>query len=513
MADEVEEGPDPNDLRRHAKRLYTNMQYRQKYRRIDFYKPNLKQLAFHNLMNPEVMLRAGNQLGKTHAAGAQFTMDALGLYPEWYEGRKFLKPPAIERPFEWMGWYSCTTSTKTRDGAQLKLLGPVREQGGLGTGLIPLDSIVGRPTMARGISDFVDTVTLRRESGGTAMLRGKTYEMGREAYQGEPVDVNWLDEDVSRDDAAIYGECIARKTTTRGRILCSLTPLLGLSPLRKRFKARAGAECAEVLMTIDDCAQSKGGHIPDEDIPGILASYDENERQSRAYGADMQGEGAVFAVPIDRIKYARDPATFPEWWRWLWGLDFRHSGSAVSGHPFAAALVCHDTDSDVVYVVHTIRMLGLAPMHVAAIKRHPLWPAPVAWPHDGGRGAGIVSGETIAETYRKLGLHLRSTHATFPGGGYDFGAGLDQMENRFGRAGLLFASHLSELHDEYLGYHRVNGLVNKVDDDLLSAVRTAMMDIRYAKPQSQFAQAQLSELRGGARNMAAGVDFDLFAGA
>jgi hypothetical protein len=70
------------------------------------------------------MLRAGNQQGKTHAAGAQFTMDALALYPDWYGGRKFLTPPPIERPFEWMGWASCTTSTKTRDGAQLKLLGP-----------------------------------------------------------------------------------------------------------------------------------------------------------------------------------------------------------------------------------------------------------------------------------------------------------------------------------------------------------------------------------------------------
>jgi phage terminase large subunit-like protein len=511
MTEEVEEGPDPNDLRRHAKRMYTEMQYRQKYRRIDFYKPNEKQREFHNLMQPEVMLRAGNQLGKTHAAGAQFTMDALAIYPEWYEGRRFLTPPTIERPFEWMGWYSCTTSTKVRDGAQLKLLGPVRSQGGLGTGLIPLDNIVGRPTMARGIPDFVDSTTLRRETGGMAIVRGKTYEMGREAYQGEPIEVNWLDEDVSRDDASIYGECLARKTTTRGRIICSLTPLLGQSPLRKRFKARVGGDCAEVLMTIYDCAQSKGGHIPDEDIPGIIASYDENERQTRAFGADMQGEGAVFAVPIERIKYTRDPATFPLWWRWLWGLDFRHSGSATSGHPFAAALVCHDTDNDAIYVVHTLRMHGLAPLHVAAIKKNPMWDAPVSWPHDGGRGAGIVSGDTVAQTYRKLGLAMRPGHATFPAGGYDFGAGLDEMENRLGSNRLLFASHLSELHDEYQGYHRVNGLVNKIDDDLLSAVRTAMMDIRYARRPADFARA-LQARRGETGGLATGTDFDVFGG-
>jgi hypothetical protein len=79
VADETEEGPDPTDVRRHAKRMYTEMQYRKKYRRIDFYRPNLKQEEFHNLQASEKMIRAGNQLGKTQSAAAQMTMDALGL--------------------------------------------------------------------------------------------------------------------------------------------------------------------------------------------------------------------------------------------------------------------------------------------------------------------------------------------------------------------------------------------------------------------------------------------------
>jgi phage terminase large subunit-like protein len=110
-------------------------------------------------------------------------------------------------------------------------LGDVRQQGGLGTGMIPLDNIVGRPTMARGIADFVDTVTLRRETGGTGIIRFKTFEMGRAAWQGEPVDVIWGDEDGRDRDGrmrAIYGECQARKTTTRGIIIWTLTPMLGI---------------------------------------------------------------------------------------------------------------------------------------------------------------------------------------------------------------------------------------------------------------------------------------------
>lgn len=502
--DEVEEGPDPNEVRRHAKRMLTEMQYRQKYRRIDFYKPNDKQREFHNLHATEIMLRAGNQNGKTHAAGAQMTMDAIALYPDWYEGRRFVKPPAIERPLEFMGWAACTTSTKTRDGAQLKLLGPIRDQDGLGTGLIPLDNIVGRPTMARGISDFVDTVSLRRETGGKALIRFKTYEMGREAFQGEPVDVPWLDEDVSRDDDRIYGEVLARLTTTRGRIMCSLTPLLGLSPLRKRFKQRMGTDMAEVLMTIWDCAVSKGGHIPDEDIPKIIARYGESERATRAFGADMQGEGAVFNIPVERIKHNNDPATFPPYWAWLWGVDFSHGGLSESSHPFAAVLGAWDRDNDIVYITHALRMhKSLAINHVQAMKANPCFLAPVSWPHDG--GTHTAAGITLANSYKKLGLNMLPKHATFPDGGYSFEAGITAMEDRFASGRLLVSAHLAEYFDEYIGYHRENGLVHKVDDDLMSATRQLLMGLRHAKAMSDIGSRYAPRSNGQVR-IAPGIE-------
>jgi phage terminase large subunit-like protein len=481
-----EEGPDPNDVRRHAKRMHTELQYRQKYRRLDFYRPNRKQLEFHNLIAPERMLRAGNQEGKTHCIGAQMAMDAISLYPDWYKGRRFITPPKIERPFEFLGWAGCTNSTTTRDGIQMKLLGDIREEGGLGTGLIPLDNIIGRPTMARGIADFVDTVSIRRETGGKAVIRQKTHEMDRQAWQGEAVDEIWIDEDPGDD--VIYGECLARLTTTRGQILCSMTPVLGASPVRKRYKMKhPGTD--EIVMTIDDALVSNGGHIPDEDLPLIMSRYKESERQTRLYGADMQGEGAVFDTPAERIKEALDPASFPPWWAWLWAVDFRHSGNATTGHPFAAVLVAWDREAGeggTIHVVHAIRMMGLAPMHVAAMKGHPAWQAPVAWPHDGGRGASIISGETVAKTYKTLGLNMRPTHATFPFGGFNFEAGITEMENRLATGRLRVAAHLAEWFDEYQGYHRKDGIVVKIDDDLLSATRVACMDIRFAKPMDRF---------------------------
>lgn len=512
MADDSEDGPDPNEVRRHQKRMLTDEQYRQKYCRIDYYHPNNKQLEFHNASEAEVMLRAGNQTGKSTAASAQMTMDALARYPEddWYQGRRFLEPPKIERPMEWLGWAACTTSQKVRDGIQLKLLGNIREEGGLGQGLIPLDNIVGRPAMSRGIQDFVDSVTLRRETGGSAIIRLKTYEQGREAFQAEAVDEILLDEDISRSDASIYGECLARLITTRGRIICSMTPLLGLSPLRKRFKQKLGPSMREILMTLYDAAVSKGGHIPDEDIPGIIASMPAHERETRAFGADLQGEGAVFDTPIGQIKERLDPATIPNYWPWMWGVDFRHSGSPSSGHPFAAVLCCWDRDNDTIHVVHAIRMLGLASTHVAAMKQHPMWEAPVAYPHDGGRGGSIIDGATVAQTYKKLGLNMRPSHATFQGGGFNFENGIDDMQQRFAGGRLRVAEHLHEYFDEYMGYHRDKGLVVKVDDDLLSATRQVVMDIRSAR--TPLSGVSFRRPLGERSAIADGTDFDVFTG-
>jgi phage terminase large subunit-like protein len=505
MTDDLEQGPDPNDIRRHAKKMLTNAQYRQKYRRIDYYTPNFKQEEFHNLQFSEKMLRAGNQQGKTHATAAEDAMHAIAFYPDWFKGRKFLTAPKIERPYEFVGWYGCTTSGMTRDGVQTKLLGDIRTPGGLGTGMIPLDNIVGRPTMARGIADFVDTINLTRETGGKAVFRGKTFEMGREAWQVEAVDLIHGDEDPG--DFEIYEECQARLTTTKGIIIWSMTPVRGATPVRKHFKNKSPGT-AEILMTIYDAAVSKRGHIPDEDIPALIARAG-RKAATRIFGGDAQGQGAVFETDAETIKHKLDPANVPDYWPWLWALDFRHSGQEGSGHPFAASLLTWDRDNDVVYVMDAFRMFGMAANHVARIKESPMREAPVAWPHDGGTGAGVQTNDTIATIYKKLGLNMLPTHATFAGGGYNFEAGIQVMEERIAGKKLLVAAHLFEWFDEYGGYHRKDGKVVKVDDDLMSSTRVGCMDLRRAKTFAHFPSMRRAANLGV---VAPGTEFDVFTG-
>jgi len=170
-------------------------------------------------------------------------------------------------------------------------------------------------------------------------------------------------------------------------------------------------------MTIYDAAVSNGGHIPDEDIPGIIARYGSKSRNTRVR-CDMQAKGRIRDAGGKHQAQAR-PAQVPTYWPWLWALDFRHSGQESGGHPFAAVLLTWDRDNDVLYTWMRFRMFGMAANHVARIKESPMRDAPVAWPHDGGRGAGIITGETVSAIYKKLGLTMRPTHATFPDGGYN----------------------------------------------------------------------------------------------
>jgi hypothetical protein len=179
---------------------------------------------------------------------------------------------------------------------------------------------------------------------------------------------------------------------------------------------------------------------------------------------------------------------------------------SASAHPFAAALLCHDTQSDIVYVVHAVRMHRALPaLHVQTIKQHVCWDAPVAYPHDGNRGADLATGATFRDVYRRLGLNMRPQHATFKDGSIALEAGIAEMESRFATDRLKIASHLTEVLDEYIGYHRINNLIHKVDDDLLSAIRVGLMDLRFAKPLGPGGGFQRSEQR-----IARGLDFDYF---
>lgn len=194
--------------------------------RIDGYYPDtgalrrelyVKHLEFFKAgsVHRERCMLAANRVGKTEGVGGYETaLHLTGEYPDWWEGRRF------DHPIE--AWAAGDTSQTVRDIIQSKLLGPI---GQYGTGLLRKRCMV-RTTPRQGIPDAVQDIYVKHKSGGTSALTLKSYDQKRISYQGTGKHLIWLDEE---PDLGIYSECLLRTMTTNGIVMCTFTPLLGLS--------------------------------------------------------------------------------------------------------------------------------------------------------------------------------------------------------------------------------------------------------------------------------------------
>lgn len=188
--------------------------------RRELYKKHLEFFRAGNEHRERLML-AANRVGKTEGVGGYETaLHLTGLYPDWWEGRRF------DRPIR--AWAAGDTSKTVRDIIQYKLLGA---HGGHGTGLIPGDHLI-RTTAKAGIPDAVEDIHVEHVSGGTSYLTLKSYDQRRESFQGTEQDIIWLDEEPPLD---IYSECLMRTMTTNGLVILTFTPLSGLSEVVLSF--------------------------------------------------------------------------------------------------------------------------------------------------------------------------------------------------------------------------------------------------------------------------------------
>lgn len=423
--------------------------------RLSLYEPYAKQASFHEagLVHRERLFMAGNQLGKTVAGSFEAAIHATGLYPTGWKGRRFNRPT--------VGWAAGVTGLSTRDNVQRLLLGrPGRE----GTGAIPRTHLADW-TSARGIPDLADTITVKNEFGGHSIIALKSYEQGREKWQGETLDWVWDDEEPPLD---IYLEGLTRTNATGGLLWITFTPLLGMSDVVMLFMGKDKTPDRHVTtMTIDDAE-----HYTAAERERIAASYPAHEREARTKGVPVLGSGRIF--PIAEETLAVDPFEVPRHWVKIGALDFGWD------HPTAAVEVAWDRDGDVMYLTKAYRASEQVPLiHAAALKPWGDW-LPWAWPHDGLQHSKD-SGEPLAKQYRAHGLKLLADHAQFDDGSIGVEAGLLEMLERMQTGRWKVFRHLADWFEEFRLYHRDNGKVVKQRDDLMSASRYALMMRRYAK--------------------------------
>jgi phage terminase large subunit-like protein len=506
----TDDAPDPAKLLKLARQSLTSAELRKKFHMADFfgpeqfYEPQLKHFAA-GTTHHQRLLRGGNQVGKSFACAFEASLHMTGQYPRWWRGKRFNRPTR--------GWIVGVTAQLTRDGPQRQM---VSKQGEFGTGTIPLAAIAGRPIMVPGGTGAIDTLNVAHETDGVrdgvSTATFKSFEQGAAKMQSESVDWIWIDERCSEE---VYSELLARTTATDGIIALSYTPLKGGGELTYRFLNEYSADRCDTRIEAHHAR-----HISAERRAQMEENYLPHEREARIHGIPQLGIARVFPFAIETLLKNFDPDTdIKSWARWMVGIDFGY------GHPFAAALCAWVHDSEEFFVVDGFKMeRGEAFYHVkrlAGLCRG--LRIPVAWPHDGLQHEK-GSGQPLADIYRRLGAPMLGTHAENKGGGFHVEPAIEDNCVHMKRGCFTIASHLTELAEEVLNYHRDEDYkIVRLRDDLISAARYAFMMRRHGKlldacenyglaPGVDIYHPRPMRRDVSHETLAQGVEFDVFTG-
>lgn len=388
---------------------------------------------------------AGNRVGKTEGGGCEVVYHLTGRYPHWWEGHRFHH--AID------AWAAGDTKETVRDIVQFKLMG---SEGAYGTGLIPGEDLVKWVKRPNG-GGALDYLVVKHQTGGLSRLAFKSFDQGREAFQGTEKHVIWLDEE---SNEAIRAECAMRLGTTNGLLIETFTPLRGLTPVVLTYLGpdaevpsdRVGRAQFQALVMAgwDDVP-----HLSTEQKARLAFNSEPHLREARSRGIPSIGAGAIYPVAEDEITV--EDFAIPDHWPRAYGLD-------VGWNKTAAAFGAHDLENDVVYIYSCHYQGQQEPStHVAAINARGDWIPGTIDPAS--RGRSQKDGEQLLVIYRELGLQITEADNSVE-------SGLFEVHQRLATGRLKVFKSCKPWFAEYRIYHRDDkGHIVKKNDHLMDASR------------------------------------------
>jgi len=370
-----------------------------------------------------------------------------------------------------------TTDTTVRDRCQADLCGDPEDPESLGTGWIPKDLIVGKPTRKPGIPNAFDSITVKHVAGINVTIRFRSYEQGPKKHMGSRIRYGWCDEEPPQD---IWSQYIRGTIATSGTLAITMTPEEGLTQIVYGFLNDLRSGQALVRATWDDAP-----HMTPEMQESKILQIPENERRMRRLGVPTIGSGLIF--PVTEEQLVMDPIEIPDYWPRICGVDFG------SDHPFAAVWWAFDRETQTAYLYDCYReRKALISTQSAAIKARGDW-IPVAWPHDG-MVQDKQSGRPLADIYRDHGLFMLPvmfSNPPLPGqkegsGGPGVEVGLLNMHEAMEEGRIKVFSTCKEWLEERRTYHRdQTGKIVKKYDDCMSASRYGYQMSRFAMTKSR----------------------------
>lgn len=400
------------------------------------YKPHAKQLAFHRCGAQERLFLAGNRVGKTLAGAFELVCHLTGEYPSWWQGRRFDKP--IE------AWAASVTTEVTRDILQAKIVGGEMP-------LLAANKVISKK-MRVGIRGAIDTLEVRHVSGGMSTLGFKSYDQGREKFQGTSRHVILLDEEPSQD---IYDECLLRTLDVGGLVMLTMTPLLGLTPLIENYmNANSLAGKTYVQAGWNDTE-----HLSNTEKERLRASLAPHELEARERGVPSLGSGRVY--PVAESQICCDAFTIPDDWRRVIGIDFGWQ------NPTAAVWLAISPD-DEIYLYDVYQQAETTPAeHTQNLRRHGDWIPIVGDP--AGQGSSQSDGKSLFGLYAKEGVYIHAANNALE-------SGLMTMLQLMQAGQFKVFTHLEDWWREFRTYRRgKGGSIVKRNDHLLDATRYAVM--------------------------------------
>lgn len=412
---------------------------------IEYYKKHFEFFKAGSVAR-QVLLIAGNRIGKTESGGLyELTCHAINWYSEWWPGRKL---PSGKDLLIWV----CGDTKKTcRDILQKKLLGDSLAE--MGTGLIP-KKYIQRITRSSGTAESVDTIYIDRIGGGTCQIVFKSYDSGRDTFQGTEVDFILLDEEPPED---VYTECLLRTMTNKGMLRLTFTPLKGMTKLIEKFIEADlinDPNKKTITATWDDVP-----HLTDEDKKELLASIPEYQRDARSKGIPQLGSGAIYRVALEDIQVK--PFEIPRHFKKSFGLD-------VGFNTTAAVWIATDPDSGVTYIYSEMKAVEKQPHEYARTMslRGP-WIKGVIDPAANNRNQH--DGEQIMQLLIAEGVKIFKADNAVE-------AGIYKVWEMLHNGKLKIFNNCEELFKEYRVYQRdEKGNVVKKNDHFMDAMRYAIM--------------------------------------
>jgi len=454
------------DVLARAVKIAKELEHRKVTNRMADYSPYEYQKKFHNTVAQQRLLMAGNRIGKSFSGAMEMAYHLTGLYPDWWEGKKFTRPIRA--------WAGGASNETTRDICQKELVGQPDDPTAKGTGSIPL-KLIGDTVRKAGVPNAMNSLVIKHITGGYSRLAFKAYEMGKEKWMGETVDVVWLDEEPPQ---SIYTQSLTRTADKGGIVYMTFTPENGMTDTVTQFVNDLREGQALLQAGWDDAP-----HMTPDVREQILSALPPHERKMRERGIPQLGSGLVFPMAEDDMIC--DPIEIPSHWPRLCGLDFGWD------HPTAAAWVAWDRDTDTAYVYDNYAMRQEAvPIHASAIKMRGKY-IPVVWPMDG-RQADKGSGKSLTQQYKKESVNMLRDHFSNPSsngmkegsGGNSVEAGIQELYTRFKTQRLKIFKNQGKLFEELRMYHRKDGKIVPANDDVISAMRYAVMSLRKARTKS-----------------------------